>query len=146
MNRLICGDVGFGKTEVALRAAAAVSLSGRQVVVARPTTVLARQHYETFVRRFRDTGIKVAHLSRLVDGPEAADVKAGLAEGRVGIVVGTQALAADSLVFADLGLVVIDEEHDSGRRMKDALRSRAAHALTMTATPIPRTLQAPWSA
>ena len=142
MNRLICGDVGFGKTEVALRAAAAVALSGRQVVVAAPTTVLARQHYETFVRRFRDTGVEVAHLSRLVDGAEATAVKAGLADGRVRIVVGTQALAAESMAFADLGLVIIDEEQRFGSKMKDTLRSRADHALTMTATPIPRTLQA----
>jgi transcription-repair coupling factor (superfamily II helicase) len=141
MNRLICGDVGFGKTEVALRAAAAVAFSGRQVVVAAPTTVLARQHYETFVRRFHDTGVEVAHLSRLVDGSEASTVKAGLADGTVRIVVGTQALAAEALAFADLGLVIIDEEQRFGSKMKDLLRSRASHALTLTATPIPRTLQ-----
>ena len=141
MNRLVCGDVGFGKTEVALRAAAAVALSGRQVVVAAPTTVLARQHYETFVRRFRDTGVQVAHLSRLVDGSEAMAVKAGLASGEIRIVVGTQALAAETLEFSDLGLVIIDEEQRFGSKMKDALRARAAHALTLTATPIPRTLQ-----
>jgi transcription-repair coupling factor (superfamily II helicase) len=142
MNRLICGDVGFGKTEVALRAAAAVALSGRQVVVAAPTTVLARQHYDTFVRRFRDTGVEVAHLSRLVDDAAATAVKAGLADGRIRIVVGTQVLAAGTLEFQDLGLVIIDEEQRFGSRMKDALRARAAHALTLTATPIPRTLQA----
>jgi transcription-repair coupling factor (superfamily II helicase) len=141
MNRLVCGDVGFGKTEIALRAAAAVAMSGRQVVVAAPTTVLARQHYETFRRRFRDTGLKVAHLSRLVDGAEAAETKAGLADGSVRIVVGTQALAAESLTFTDLGLVIIDEEQRFGTKMKDGLRDRAEHGLTMTATPIPRTLQ-----
>lgn len=141
MNRLICGDVGFGKTEVALRAAAAVALSGRQVVVAAPTTVLARQHYETFIRRFRDTGVEVAHLSRLVEGPDAAAVREGLANGDVRIVVGTQALASETLAFADLGLVIIDEEQRFGSRLKDALRARASHALTLTATPIPRTLQ-----
>ena len=141
MNRLICGDVGFGKTEVALRAAAAAALSGRQVVVAAPTTVLARQHYETFVRRFRDTGVEVAHLSRLVESAEAAAVKAGLADGSIRLVVGTQALAAETLEFADLGLVILDEEQRFGSKMKDALRGRAAHALTLTATPIPRTLQ-----
>jgi len=141
MNRLVCGDVGFGKTEIALRAAAAVGLAGRQVLVAAPTTVLARQHYETFRRRFRDTGLKVAHLSRLVDGAEADATKAGLADGSVRIVVGTQALAAESLVFADLGLVIIDEEQRFGTKMKDSLRDRADHGLTMTATPIPRTLQ-----
>ena len=141
MNRLICGDVGYGKTEVALRAAAAVALSGRQVVVAAPTTVLARQHYETFARRFRDTGIEVAHLSRLVESAEAAAVRAGLADNVVRIVIGTQTLAAEKLEFADLGLVIIDEEQRFGSKMKDALRSRASHALTLTATPIPRTLQ-----
>jgi transcription-repair coupling factor (superfamily II helicase) len=141
MNRLVCGDVGFGKTEVALRAAAAVALTGRQVVVAAPTTVLARQHYEVFRRRFRDLDISVAHLSRLVEPGEAAVVRAGLADGSIRIAVGTQALAADSLEFADLGLVVIDEEQRFGAKMKDALRARAAHGLTLTATPIPRTLQ-----
>lgn len=141
MNRLVCGDVGFGKTEIALRAAAAVGLAGRQVVVAAPTTVLARQHYETFRRRFRDTGLEVAHLSRLVDASEAEATKTGLADGSVRIVVGTQALAAEALAFADLGLVIIDEEQRFGSRMKEGLRERAEHGLTMTATPIPRTLQ-----
>ena len=141
MNRLVCGDVGFGKTEVALRAAAAVALSGRQVLVAAPTTVLARQHFEAFRRRFRDHDISVAHLSRLVDPAGAAAVKAGLADGSVRIVVGTQALAAEGLGFADLGLVIIDEEQRFGTKMKDTLRARAPHALTLTATPIPRTLQ-----
>ncbi|WP_374276023.1 DEAD/DEAH box helicase [Brevundimonas sp.] len=142
MSRLICGDVGFGKTEVALRAAAAVTLSGRQVAVVAPTTVLARQHHETFVRRFRDTGLEVAHLSRLVDGAETSAVRAGLADGSIRIVVGTHALAADTVAFADLGLVIIDEEQRFGSKIKDTLRSRADHALTLTATPIPRTLQA----
>ena len=141
MNRLVCGDVGFGKTEVALRAAAAVALSGRQVLMAAPTTVLARQHFQTFVRRFRDTGLKVAHLSRLVDGAEAKAVREALADGSVSIVVGTQGLAAESLTFADLGLVIIDEEQRFGSKIKDSLRQRADHTLTMTATPIPRTLQ-----
>jgi transcription-repair coupling factor (superfamily II helicase) len=141
MNRLVCGDVGFGKTEVALRAAAAVALTGRQVVVAAPTTVLARQHYEVFRRRFRDLDISVAHLSRLVEPSEAAVVRAGLADGSIRIAVGTQALAAESLEFADLGLVIIDEEQRFGTKMKDALRARATHGLTLTATPIPRTLQ-----
>ncbi|WGM47109.1 Transcription-repair-coupling factor [Brevundimonas sp. NIBR10] len=141
MNRLVCGDVGFGKTEVALRAAAAVTLAGRQVLVTAPTTVLARQHFETFRRRFRDTELQVAHLSRLVEPAEAAAVKAGLADGSIRIVVGTQALAAETIAFADLGLVVIDEEQRFGTKLKDSLRARAAHCLTMTATPIPRTLQ-----
>ena len=141
MNRLVCGDVGFGKTEVALRAAAAVALAGRQVMIAAPTTVLARQHYETFRRRFRDSGVNVAHLSRLVDPAGAAECKAGLADGSIRIVVGTQALASEDLVFADLGLVIVDEEQRFGTKMKDGLRARATHALLLTATPIPRTLQ-----
>jgi transcription-repair coupling factor (superfamily II helicase) len=141
MNRLVCGDVGFGKTEVALRAAAAVALCGRQVLIAAPTTVLARQHYETFRRRFEGTDIKVAELSRLVDGAEARAVKAGLADGSIGIVVGTQGLAAAGVAFADLALVVIDEEHRFGAKLKADLSDRAPHLLSMSATPIPRTLQ-----
>jgi len=141
MNRLVCGDVGFGKTEVALRAAAAVALTGRQVAVAAPTTVLARQHYETFLRRFGPSGIGVAHLSRLVDTAEAKTVKSGLADGSIRIVVGTQALAGSGITFEDLGLIVIDEEQRFGSKMKDELRAQASHALTLTATPIPRTLQ-----
>ncbi|RZJ45297.1 MAG: DEAD/DEAH box helicase [Brevundimonas sp.] len=141
MNRLVCGDVGFGKTEVALRAAAAVALSGRQVLLAAPTTVLARQHYETFRRRFEGTDVGVAHLSRLVDGAEAKAVRAGLADGSVRVVVGTQALADDRLLFADLALVIIDEEHRFGARLKADLSARAPHLLSMSATPIPRTLQ-----
>lgn len=141
MNRLVCGDVGFGKTEVALRAAAAVALSGRQTLLAAPTTVLARQHFETFRKRFEGTGIKVAHLSRIVDAAEARAVKAGLADGSVHIVIGTQGLADDRLDFADLALVVIDEEHRFGARLKTDLAARAPHLLAMSATPIPRTLQ-----
>lgn len=141
MNRLVCGDVGFGKTEVALRAAAAAALAGRQVAVVCPTTVLARQHFETFRRRFRDTGLQVGHLSRLVDRAEAAAVKAGLADGTLRIVVGTQSLAAEAVEFADLALVIIDEEQRFGTRLKEDLRAKADHGLAMTATPIPRTLQ-----
>lgn len=144
MDRLVCGDVGFGKTEVALRAAAAVALSGRQVALAAPTTVLARQHVETFKRRFAGTGIAVAHLSRLVSAHEAKAVKAGLASGEIGVVIGTQALAATDVAFKDLGLVIIDEEQKFGARLKEQLRDLATdnHMLTLTATPIPRTLQA----
>ena len=142
MNRLVCGDVGFGKTEVALRAAAAVALSGRQVAVAAPTTVLARQHAQTFRRRFEGTGIKVAQLSRLVDGAEAAQVKAGLKSGEIGVVVGTHALAGRGVEFHDLALTVLDEEQKFGAKLKAQLHGRAPHLLSMTATPIPRTLQA----
>ncbi|MFN4040168.1 MAG: DEAD/DEAH box helicase [Brevundimonas sp.] len=141
MSRLVCGDVGFGKTEVALRAAAAAVLSGRQVMVVAPTTVLARQHHEVFVRRFEGTGVAVACLSRAIEPAAAAEVKAGLADGRVRLVVGTQALAAEDIKAPDLGLVIIDEEHRFGAEMKAALAERAPHLLTLSATPIPRTLQ-----
>jgi len=141
MNRLVCGDVGFGKTEVALRAAAAVALSGRQVMIVAPTTVLARQHHSLFKRRFEEAGVAVGQLSRMTDGAEARKVKAGLADGSLRVVVGTQALASESLSFADLGLVVIDEEHRFGAKMKADLSARAPHVLGLTATPIPRTLQ-----
>lgn len=143
MSRLVCGDVGFGKTEVALRAAAAAALSGKQVAVVAPTTVLARQHYETFRRRFAGTGIRVGRLSRLVSQSEADEVKAGLADGSIGVVVGTHALAGKGVAFADLGLLIIDEEQRFGAKLKSQLRDLApdAHLLTMTATPIPRTLQ-----
>ena len=144
MDRLVCGDVGFGKTEVALRAAAAVALSGRQVAVAAPTTVLARQHVETFKRRFAGTGIGVAHLSRLVTAAEARAVKAGLARGDISVVIGTQALGGKDIAFDDLGLMIIDEEQKFGAALKSTLRAMAqdGHLLTLTATPIPRTLQA----
>ncbi|KAK0341617.1 hypothetical protein LTR94_025648, partial [Friedmanniomyces endolithicus] len=141
MNRLVCGDVGFGKTEVALRAAAAVALSGRQVIFAAPTTVLARQHFETFRSRFAGAGVEVAHLSGLVGNKEAQTVRAGLADGSIGIVIGTQSLADNDLNFADLALVMIDEEHRFGAAMKAELAAKAPHLLTFSATPIPRTLQ-----
>jgi transcription-repair coupling factor (superfamily II helicase) len=144
MNRLVCGDVGFGKTEVALRAAAGAALAGKQVAVVAPTTVLVRQHVETFERRFEGQGIKIGHLSRLVAPAEAKAVKAGLADGSIRIVIGTHALAGRGMRFNDLGLVVIDEEQRFGAAHKAKLRSLAedTHALTLTATPIPRTLQA----
>lgn len=143
MDRLVVGDVGFGKTEVALRAAAAAALSGRQVAVAAPTTVLARQHYDTFRRRFAPFGIKVGHLSRLVTGKPAAEVKAGLADGSIRIAVGTHALVGKGVGFQDLGLLIIDEEQRFGTAQKQKLRAlgQGCHLLSMTATPIPRTLQ-----
>lgn len=143
MNRLVCGDVGFGKTEVALRAAAAAAMAGKQVAVVAPTTVLARQHYETFRKRFDGTGIEVGQLSRLVSSTDAKGVKEHVAKGDLRIVIGTHAIASESLSFDDLGLVIIDEEQRFGSRMKERLRGLAAgnHVLTMTATPIPRTLQ-----
>ncbi len=126
-----------------MRAAAAVALSGRQVALAAPTTVLARQHVETFKRRFSGSGIGVAHLSRLVTPAEARAVKAGLESGEVRIVIGTQALGGKDFVFDNLGLMIIDEEQKFGAALKDQLRGLAVdgHMLTMTATPIPRTLQ-----
>ncbi|PZO81175.1 MAG: DEAD/DEAH box helicase [Sphingomonas hengshuiensis] len=141
MDRLVIGDVGYGKTEVALRAAAIVALSGRQVAVAAPTTVLVRQHVETFRRRFEGTGIEVAGLSRLSDADEKKRVKAGLADGSIGVVVGTQAVAGKGVGYRDLALVVIDEEQRFGAGDKARLRELADHVMTLSATPIPRTLQ-----
>lgn len=144
MDRVICGDVGFGKTEVALRAAAAVALAGKQVAIGVPTTVLARQHVETFRKRFGPFGIEVASLSRASSALETRQAKEGLRSGKLKVVVGTQALAAKDVRFADLGLVIIDEEQHFGAAEKAMLSSLAknAHTLWMSATPIPRTLAA----
>ena len=143
MDRLVCGDVGFGKTEVALRAAAAVALSGLQVAVAAPTTILARQHAETFRRRFAGFGIGIAELSRFVPTAEAGAVRNGLVDGSIRIVIGTHAVAGPAVRFKELGLVVVDEEQRFGAAQKARLRAlgKSVHVLTMTATPIPRTLQ-----
>lgn len=142
MNRLIVGDVGYGKTEVALRAAALAALAGYQVVVAAPTTVLVRQHIDTFTRRFRASGIEVAGLSRLSSAARKKSVKAGLADGSIQIVIGTGAVMAKDVSYANLGLVVIDEEQRFGAADKARLRgSGETHLLTLSATPIPRTLQ-----
>jgi transcription-repair coupling factor (superfamily II helicase) len=142
MDRIVCGDVGFGKTEVALRAAAAVVLAGKQVVVVVPTTVLARQHATTFRRRFAALGIDVGELSRLTPPAEARQVREALADGTLRLVIGTQALAGKDVQFHDLGLVAIDEEQHFGAADKARLASLQAgtHTLTMSATPIPRTL------
>ncbi|MDB5591462.1 TRCF domain-containing protein [Enterovirga sp.] len=144
MDRLCCGDVGFGKTEVALRAAAAAVLSGKQVALAAPTTVLVRQHLATFRRRFAELGIEVGHLSRLVAPAEARATKEGLASGRIRIAIGTHALAGRGVRFADLGLLIVDEEQRFGAADKEKLRrlGEDVHVLTLTATPIPRTMQA----
>jgi transcription-repair coupling factor (superfamily II helicase) len=143
MDRLICGDVGFGKTEVALRAAFIVAMTGRQVAVIAPTTLLARQHLKNFVERFKGFPLKVGGLSRLISAPEAARVRAGAADGSVDIVVGTHALLAKSISFRDLGMVIVDEEQHFGVKHKERLKEFRAdtHVLTLTATPIPRTLQ-----
>jgi transcription-repair coupling factor (superfamily II helicase) len=144
MDRLVCGDVAFGKTEVALHAAAAVALAGKQVAVLAPTTLLARQHLETFRSRFSGLGIAVDKLIRSARSAEGRAVTKGLADGSVRVVVGTHALAAPGLRFYDLGLVVIDEEQRFGEAQKRQLRGLGAgqHVLTMTATPLPRSLQA----
>jgi transcription-repair coupling factor (superfamily II helicase) len=143
MDRLVCGDVGFGKTEVALRAAFVMAMSGRQVALICPTTLLARQHYSNFVDRLHGFPIKVGRLSRLVPAAEAKKTKAGLADGTVDIVIGTHALLAKSLEFKRLGLVIVDEEQHFGVAHKERLKALRAdvHVLTLTATPIPRTLQ-----
>jgi transcription-repair coupling factor (superfamily II helicase) len=143
MDRLICGDVGFGKTEVALRAAFLTAINGKQVAIIVPTTLLARQHFKTFSERFRAFPVNVAQASRLVAAPQLAAVKAGLADGSADIVIGTHALLGKSIKFKDLGLLVVDEEQHFGVAHKEklkALRSNV-HVLTLTATPIPRTLQ-----
>ncbi|MGA9797104.1 MAG: transcription-repair coupling factor, partial [Rhizomicrobium sp.] len=143
MDRLICGDVGFGKTEVALRAAFVEAMSGNQVAVVVPTTLLARQHYRNFAERFKGFPIKVRQLSRFVDAAEAKETKAGLASGDVNIVIGTHALLAKSITFSNLGMVIVDEEQHFGVSHKEQLKALRAdvHVLTLTATPIPRTLQ-----
>ncbi len=142
MDRLVIGDVGYGKTEVALRAAAIAALAGKQVAIAAPTTVLARQHLETFTARFEGSGIAVAGLSRLSSAAEKKRVRAALADGSVQIVVGTGAVAGKGVVYKDLALVVVDEEQRFGAADKEKLRGLSAgHVLTLSATPIPRTLQ-----
>lgn len=144
MDRVVCGDVGFGKTEVALRAAAATVFAGKQVALVVPTTVLARQHVLTFQKRFAPFGIAVGHLSRLTAAAEARRVKRQLRDGSLQIVIGTHALAGKDIAFADLGLVIIDEEQHFGAADKDKLSALRAgvHTLTMSATPIPRTMAA----
>ncbi len=148
MDRLVCGDVGFGKTEVALRAAYIVSHPAEgeqkgQVALVAPTTLLARQHYQTFRQRFADMGINVRHLSRLVPDREVKEVKAGIESGDVDIVIGTHALLAKDIKFNNLALVIVDEEQRFGVAQKERLKKLRTntHVLTLTATPIPRTLQ-----
>jgi len=143
MDRLICGDVGFGKTEVALRAAFIVAMTGRQAAVIAPTTLLARQHLKNFAERFKGFPVRVGGLSRLIAAADAARVKAGLADGTLDIVIGTHALLSKSVSFRNLGMVVVDEEQHFGVKHKERLKEFRAdtHVLTLTATPIPRTLQ-----
>lgn len=143
MDRLVCGDVGFGKTEVALRAAFVAAMAGYQVAVVCPTTLLARQHYSNFVDRLKGFPIEVGRLSRLVSATEAKRTKELLEEGQIDIVVGTHAILAKGIKFKKLGLVIVDEEQRFGVTHKERLKALKAdvHVLTLTATPIPRTLQ-----
>ncbi|WP_375291231.1 transcription-repair coupling factor [Qipengyuania sp.] len=143
MDRLVCGDVGFGKTEVALRAAFVAAMDGKQVAIVAPTTLLARQHYENFSNRFSGFPLKVGRLSRLVSAKEARDTREGLKAGDIDVVVGTHAILSKQTAFKDLGLVIVDEEQRFGVTHKEKLKQLRAdvHMLTLTATPIPRTLQ-----
>jgi transcription-repair coupling factor (superfamily II helicase) len=143
MDRLICGDVGFGKTEVAMRAAFVAAMSGQQVAVIAPTTLLARQHYKSFAERFRGFPLEVRALSRFVPAKVAAATRDGITSGSVDIVVGTHALLAKTVKFNNLGLLIIDEEQHFGVAHKERLKQMRSdvHVLTLTATPIPRTLQ-----
>ena len=142
MDRLVCGDVGFGKTEVALRAAFIAASSGKQVAFLAPTTLLSEQHYRTLVDRFAKWPIKIAELSRFRSGKETTEALAGLADGSVDIVVGTHKLLSQKTRFKNLGLLVVDEEHRFGVRHKEAIKKMRAEVdvLTLTATPIPRTM------
>jgi transcription-repair coupling factor (superfamily II helicase) len=143
MDRLVCGDVGFGKTEVALRAAFVAAMAGMQVALICPTTLLARQHHRNFVERFAGFPLNIGRLSRLVPAAEAAATKAGMAEGTIDIVIGTHALLSKGIEFKRLGLVIVDEEQRFGVVHKERLKQLKTdvHVLTLTATPIPRTLQ-----
>ena len=143
MDRLVCGDVGFGKTEVAMRGAFVAAMSGTQVAVIAPTTLLARQHYKSFSERFRGFPVNVRQLSRFVSTKEAALTREGMANGTVDIVIGTHALLAKGTRFKNLGLLVVDEEQHFGVAHKERLKQLRTdvHVLTLTATPIPRTLQ-----
>jgi transcription-repair coupling factor (superfamily II helicase) len=143
MDRLVCGDVGFGKTEVALRAAFVAAMAGVQVAVVVPTTLLARQHYKNFTKRFEGFPIRIAQLSRLVPVKDQAQSRLDAEAGRVEIVIGTTALLAKGVKFSNLGLVIVDEEQHFGVAQKERLKEMRAdvHVLTLTATPIPRTLQ-----
>jgi transcription-repair coupling factor (superfamily II helicase) len=143
MDRLVCGDVGFGKTEVALRAAFAAAIEGKQVAVVVPTTLLARQHHKNFATRFAHLPVKLAQMSRMVGAADLKSAKLGAASGEIDIIIGTHAVLGKGASFKDLGLVVIDEEQHFGVKHKERLKELRAevHVLTLSATPIPRTLQ-----
>ena len=143
MDRLVCGDVGFGKTEVALRAAFAAAIEGKQVAVVVPTTLLARQHHKNFVARFAHLPVKIAQMSRMVSVADLKSAKLGAASGEIDIIIGTHAVLGKGVSFKDLGLVIVDEEQHFGVKHKERLKELRAevHVLTLSATPIPRTLQ-----
>ncbi len=143
MDRLICGDVGFGKTEVAMRAAFIAAMQGYQVMIVAPTTLLARQHFNSFKERFAGFPLVIKHLSRLVNAKEANIVREGLTNGTVDVVIGTHALLAKSVTCKRLGLVIVDEEQRFGVKQKERLKEYRSdvHYLTLSATPIPRTMQ-----
>ncbi|OYW44104.1 MAG: transcription-repair coupling factor [Sphingomonadales bacterium 32-68-7] len=143
MDRLVCGDVGFGKTEVALRAAFVAAMNGQQVAVVAPTTLLARQHFTKFTERFEGFPLRIGRLSRLVGAKETTETREGLASGQIDVVIGTHAILSKTTRFKNLGLVIVDEEQRFGVTHKEKLKQLRAdvHVLTLTATPIPRTLQ-----
>jgi transcription-repair coupling factor (superfamily II helicase) len=143
MDRLVCGDVGFGKTEVALRAAFVAAMAGQQVAVVAPTTLLARQHYQNFCDRFAGFPLRIGRLSRLVPPKETAETRAALIDGTLDVIIGTHAILSKTTQFKRLGLVIVDEEQRFGVNHKEKLKQLRAdvHVLTLTATPIPRTLQ-----
>ncbi len=143
MDRLICGDVGFGKTEIAIRAAFKAATDGKQTAVLVPTTVLAYQHYDTFSRRLKEFPVRVEYLSRARTAAQTRQILADLAAGKIDIVIGTHKLIGKSVKFKDLGLLVVDEEQKFGVAVKEKLKQMktSVDTLTMSATPIPRTLQ-----
>ena len=143
MDRLICGDVGFGKTEVAIRAAFKAAVDGKQVALLVPTTILAFQHYRSFKERLKDFPVEVSYLNRFRTAKQKKETLEGLASGKIDIVIGTHQLVGASVKFKDLGLLIIDEEHKFGVAIKDKLKTMKTNidTLTLTATPIPRTLQ-----
>jgi transcription-repair coupling factor (superfamily II helicase) len=142
MDRLVCGDVGFGKTEVAIRAAFKAINGGKQVAVLVPTTLLAFQHERTFKERMKGFPVRIAMISRFVSAAEQKKVLAAVREGTVDLLIGTHRLLSKDIVFKDLGLLIVDEEHRFGVKHKERLKqiAQAVHVLTLTATPIPRTL------
>ena len=142
MDRLICGDVGYGKTEVAMRAAFLVAMSGFQVAIISPTTLLTRQHFNTFLERFADFPINIKQLSRFTDKAEVASIRDDIKNGKVDIVIGTHSILSEKTVFSKLGLLIIDEEQHFGVSHKEKMKKMRSdiHVLTLTATPIPRTL------